>query len=141
MTALIIALLETKEQSDLICNCLKKAGHEVSLVENFSKAKTVLKRGPCDLILSDVHLQNGGNVFDFLKWVKSNAQLKPVPFVLMSIEPTAMAKYLGDGVQYAARLLGAAKYISMEKFDPIVLMNELEEFLPATEPICAIQED
>jgi CheY-like chemotaxis protein len=130
MTALIIALLETPEQSVLIRNCLKAAGHEVILVENFSKAKSILKVSICDLILSDVHLQNGGNVFDFLKWVRSKPRLQEIPFVLLSVEPSPTAKYLGESVRYASRVLGAAKYVSMHKFDCELLMSELSEFLP-----------
>jgi CheY-like chemotaxis protein len=133
--ALIIALMESPEQSETISRCLKAAGHDVHFVENFSKAKTILQKVPCDLILSDVHLQNGGNVFDFLKWCKNNSLSKPIPFVRLSLEPSPMAKYLGDGVRYAAKALGAAKYISMETFDSDFLLNELAEFFHEPELI------
>lgn len=75
MDTLVIALLEDPAQARTIKYCLEEAGHAVIVVENFSKAKVVLE-GRCDLILSDVHLRNGGNVFDFLKWVKREPLLK-----------------------------------------------------------------
>lgn len=135
MNALVIALLEDPQQARTIKSCLHDAGHVVLVVENFSKAKVALREGPCDLILSDVHLQNGGNVFDFIKWVKRDPVLKPIPFVLLSIEPTETAKYLSDGVRVAARFFGAAKYISVLKFEPASLMAELAEFLPKPKSI------
>jgi DNA-binding response OmpR family regulator len=108
MVALIIALLEHPEQHLQVKDCLEKAGHEVILVDSFARAKAVLQEHTFDLVISDVHLENGGSVFDFLKWVKSKASLHPIPFVLVSLEPTDMAKYLADGVQTAARMFGAA---------------------------------
>jgi len=98
----------------------------------------VLQQSPCDLILSDVHLQNRGTVFDFLRWVKSDPQLKPIPFVLLSVEPSKMSKYLSDGVRVTARFFGAAKYISLDQFDPFTLMQELAEFLPEPDPSLAL---
>jgi hypothetical protein len=41
-----------------------------------------------------------------------------------------MAKYLADGVQTSSRAMGAAKYISMEKFDAGALSEEIAELLP-----------
>ncbi len=111
-------------------SCLEKAGHEVIFVDSFARAKAVLREHSFDLIISDVHLENGGSVFDFLKWVKSKPILHPIPFVLFSLEPTKMAKYLADGVQTAARAFGAAKYISMDTFDGALFAREIAELLP-----------
>ena len=133
MEALVIALLEDHKQAQEIKSCLNAAGHTVILAENFKNAKVALLENRCDLILSDVHLQNGGTIFDFLRWVRSNPTLKPIPFVLLSIEPTEMASYLSDGVRVAARVFGATKYVSLAKFDPVELMAHLAEFLPSSE--------
>ncbi len=70
MVALILALLEHPEQQTPVKRCLELAGHEVLFVDTFIRAKSVLKQHAFDLIISDVHLENGGSVFDFLKWVK-----------------------------------------------------------------------
>lgn len=130
MVALIIALLEHPEQHAQVKSCLERAGHEVLFVENFARAKAVLKQHMFDLIMSDVHLENGGTVFDFLKWVKTEPSLQAVPFVLFSLEPSKLAKYLADGVQTTARAFGAAKYISMDKFDAEILAQEVADLLP-----------
>lgn len=134
MVALIIALLEHPEQHAQVRGCLEQAGHEIIFVDSFPRAKSVLHEHSFDMIISDVHLENGGSVFDFLRWVKSDDRLHPIPFVLLSLEPTKLAKYLADGVQTAARTIGAAKYISMDRFDGVLFAREIAELLPPAGP-------
>ena len=143
MAALIIALLEHPEQHAQVTGCLEQAGHEVVVVDSFPRAKAILKDHSFDLIISEVHLENGGSVFDFLKWVKSIPTLLPIPFVLVSLRPTKLAKYLADGVMTTARMFGAAKYISMDTFDSAVFAREIAEVLPPAEtevPITVLKE-
>ena len=130
MVTRIIALLETLEHSEEINESLEGAKCEVEVVTTFAKAKAFLQGRSCDLIISDVHLENGGSVFDFLKWVKKEPRLRAIPFVLFGLERTEMAKYLSDGVRTSARFLGAAKYISMAKFDRATFRSEIEWLLP-----------
>lgn len=117
MAALILALLEAQNDTDQVKACLEDCGHEVFVVDAFAKAVVLLSAQKIDLIISDVHLENGGNVFDFLRLVKKGQWTCNIPFVLFSSQPTPMAKYLADGVRTAARSLGAVKYIEMESFD------------------------
>lgn len=133
VVALIIALLEHPEHAIEVSNCLSEAGHGLCVVDSFAKAMVVLQEQSFDLIISDVHLENGGSVFDFLKWVRSDSALNPIPFVLFSLQPTSMAKYLADGVQTAARTFGAAKYITMDKFDSAIFAREIAELLSRAE--------
>jgi CheY-like chemotaxis protein len=135
MGALILALLEHPAQNAEVIACLQETDHELVVVNGFADAQAVLEELTFDLIVSDVHLENGGTVFDFLKWVKGRAELRPIPFVLLSLHPTARAKYLADGVQTTARILGAAKYIAMEKFDGLVFAKEIRELLPPARPV------
>ncbi len=46
MTALIIALLEHREQHALIRTSLERAGHEVVVVDSFARAKAILQLPP-----------------------------------------------------------------------------------------------
>lgn len=137
MNALVIALIEQADQEREVSTILRDAGHTVISARNFLEAKAALQRTDCDLILSDVHLQNGGNVFDFLKWVKTDPRLRQIPFVLVSFSPSQMAKYLRDGLRVASRHLGAAKYIDLDSVDPVLLMEELAEFLPDKDSVPA----
>jgi CheY-like chemotaxis protein len=115
--ALILALHEDEKHSANVVESLEKSGHTVLLRKNFNDAIDVLKDTHVDLIISDVHLQNGGNVFDFVRWVKDNPETSQTPFVMFSSDPTPMAKFFDDGLRTSARLLGVALYLTMDKFD------------------------
>jgi CheY-like chemotaxis protein len=90
----------------------------------------IVQSQPVDLIISDVHLENGGSVFDFLSWIRKNRSTINTPFVLFSLEPTAMAQVVEHGVRIAARSLGAARYITMDTFDGRALLHEIEWLIP-----------
>lgn len=122
--------MEHEEQRILIGNCLEKVGHEVTKVDTFHNAMEILRVRDFDLIMSDVHLQNGGSVFDFLRWVKGDPHMRNTPFVCFSADPPEVGKYLADGVRTAARALGAARYISMDHFDGTALLHEIEWLIP-----------
>lgn len=130
MSALAIALLENKKNDKQVTACLAQCGHETIVVDSFAKAKDLLLTQPCGLIISDVHLENGGSVFDFLRWVKGDPHMHATPFVCFSAEPPEVGKYLADGVRTAARSLGAARYISMETFDEKLFLHEIEWLIP-----------
>jgi CheY-like chemotaxis protein len=130
MTAKILVTMEHESQRTLIGDCLEHAGHNVTKVDTFHHAMEFLRTTDFDLIVSDVHLQNGGSVFDFLRWVKGDPYMHAVPFVCFSAEPPEIGKYLSDGVRTAARSLGAARYISMERFDAPGFLHEIEWLIP-----------
>jgi CheY-like chemotaxis protein len=130
MHALVLALHENDGNSHQVAMSLKQSGHGVIMSKNFTEAMGVLESRHVDMIISDVHLQNGGNVFDFLRWVKKNPSTSKTPFVLFSHEPTAMAKYVEDGIKTAARVLGAAMYITMEIFDSDEFRRRIDSMLP-----------
>jgi len=131
MAANILALLEHPEDMKLIADSLEHFGHAVDKVDNFQDAMRVLRHREVDMIIGDVHLQNGGSIFDFLRWVKGDPHMRDVPFVCFSREPKEVSKYLSDGVRTAARALGAAKYITMAKFDRATFRSEIEWLLPS----------
>jgi len=130
MTAKILALLEHSEAMELIAECLEQLGHVVYKADKFQDAMEILRQRDVDLIIGDVHLQNGGSIFDFLRWVKGDPHMRAVPFVCFSSEPVEVPKYLKDGVRTAARALGAARYMTMENFDRANFRSEIEWLLP-----------
>lgn len=130
MVAKILALLEHPESMELIADSLEHFGHVVYKSAKFQDAMDILRQREVDMIIGDVHLQNGGSIFDFLRWVKGDPHLRAVPFVCFSTEPQEVPKYLSDGVRTAARALGAAKYLTMERFDRAVFRAEIEWLLP-----------
>ncbi|HEY9681056.1 MAG TPA: hypothetical protein V6C86_05675 [Oculatellaceae cyanobacterium] len=131
MVAKILALMEHAKSMLLITDSLEHFGHHVFTANNFQDAMAILRQQEVDLIIGDVHLQNGGSIFDFLRWVKGDPHMRAVPFVCFSTEPVEVPKYLSDGVRTAARALGVARYITMEKFDRTAFIAEIDWLLPA----------
>jgi len=128
----ILALVENHNNWSHLVQSLSKSGHHVHALERYSDAVEILKKNcQIDLIISDVHLQNGGDVFDFLRWVKMDSARAKTPFVLLSLEPTPMAKYLEDGIRISSRMLGASMYIRLDKFDSDRLREQIELLLPS----------
>ncbi len=130
MDARILVTMEHPEDLKLISDSLEHFGHCVTKSATFHESMEILRTTDFDMIVSDVHLQNGGSVFDFLRWVKGDPHMQATPFVCFSAEPPEIGKYLADGVRTAARALGAAKYISMDQFDANVFRKEIEWLLP-----------
>lgn len=139
MNAQILALLEDPKNMQQVSDCLEQSGHSVLRAERFEQAIEILERHHVDLIVSDVHLQNGGDIFDFLVRVHSNPLLREIPFVCFSFQPSELADYLAEGVQTAARMLGAASYISMKIFDAAAFSQKIETLLTQNStPMCLL---
>jgi CheY-like chemotaxis protein len=135
MCAQILALLEKDGLSQEVVASLTKAGHTVMTAESFGDAIHILQGlHPIDLVISDVHLENGGNVFDFLRWVNDHpSAVGKAPFVLFSCNPSPFAKHLEDGLRITSRMLGAAQYISMDRFETDKFSEQIGFLLPQAE--------
>ncbi len=90
--------------------------HEILPFRQIDQAMHFLEQNRADLIISAVHLLEG-NVFDFLRWAKSHANLRGIPFVFFCAEPTELSRYVSIAVKHAAQILGASRYIAMDTFD------------------------
>ncbi len=135
----VLALLEDDDNILQVTHSLNQSGHEITTPKNFPQAIEVLKVRHVDLIISDVHLQNGGNVFDFLRWVRRHPATKNTPFVMFSSKPTPLAKFFEDGIRTSARLLGAEMYITMEDFDSGEFCKKIDSLLPVEHPKAKIE--
>ena len=129
MSNKILALLEDPKNMQQVSECLEQSGHCVFRANRFDAALQILEDHRVDLIVSDVHLQNGGDIFDFLVRLHISPLLQNIPFVCFSFQPTELADYLATGVQTAARILGAAGYISMKTFDPEDFASQINQVL------------
>lgn len=130
MATKVLVTMQHEKERNQIGACLERVGHEVVTVDTFYNAMEILRSSDFDLIVSDVHLQNGGSIFDFLRWVKGDPHMHATPFVCFSAEPPELGKYLADGVRTAARSLGAARFISMEHFDEKLFLHEIDWLIP-----------
>ena len=132
MGARILTLLEEHENLKQVVDSLELSGHHLQACKNFKDAIETLKGKnfeAVDLIISDEHLENGGNVFDFLKWVRRNPATEQIPFIMFSSRPTQRAKYLEDGMRVAARMLGTTKYITMNNYDSEEFRRQIDSVL------------
>ncbi len=129
MNALILVLHENDENSLQVAESLERSGHKVLQSKNFSHALQILQNQYVDLIISDVHLENGGSVFDFLRRVRKNPCTKDTPFILFSSKPTSQAKFLEDGLRTTARILGASMFITMQTFDADEFCKQINSLL------------
>jgi CheY-like chemotaxis protein len=135
MRSHILALNENDDMSRAVVHSLGKSGHDVILAGTFGDAIVILNSPrKIDLVISDVHLENGGNVFDFLRWVKDHSPNIAIPFVLLSCKPSPLAKHLEDALRTSARLLGASKYISMNTFDSDDFCEQIDSLLEEVRP-------
>lgn len=86
-------------------------------LQSVVEAMNFLGNRRIDLIIFDVHLENGGSVFEFLSVTRSNSKTSRTPFVLFSFKPSPKARYLAVLVRTSALLLGASDYVEMDEFD------------------------
>jgi len=136
MCAQILGLIELPENAEAISKSLAQSGHKIVVTTTFTQAKVVLARSRVDLIISEVHLQNGGSVFDFLMWIRRDPATNKTPFVLFSSQRSDTARYLEDGIRITARTLGATKYIVMDSFDTNDFCEQIDSLLPKKDESC-----
>jgi response regulator RpfG family c-di-GMP phosphodiesterase len=107
--------------------------HEILPFGQIDQAMHFLEQNRADLIISAVHLLEG-NVFDFLRWTKSDANLRGIPFVFFCAEPTELSRYVSNAVKHAAQILGASRYIAMDTFDAAEFHAVITEVLDSDAP-------
>ena len=125
--ATILYVDNTAVNLHLICSTLEPFGYKVIPVRNVAEALETAQQIPVDLILSDVHMPNLDG-YDFLKLVKADAQLRSIPFVMIS------ATLRADEDRNTAMKLGAVKFIP-RPIEPQALLAEIEECLSSSRSV------
>jgi CheY-like chemotaxis protein len=129
-TGMMARVLVLQEKSDNIANIQASLPDcQLLHVRTVDEASELIFNG-VDMIISAVHLEHDGSVFDLLKLAKADERTKDIPFVFYCSQNSAFARSVRDGLQIAARALGADKYITMEDYDPRELRHEFIECLP-----------
>jgi two-component system cell cycle response regulator len=101
----------------LMRSILAPSGYDVLAVSTPGDALALARQQPPDLIVSDVHMPRGSG-YDFIKAVKDDAQLRPIPFIFLS--STAVSS---NDIAYG-RTLGAVKFLR-RPIEPQVLLDEI----------------
>ncbi len=126
-----ILVLENEINLGELRQALEPRGHQIVAAESIHDAMELLARGDIEMVVCAVHLVFE-SVFDFLKQVRSNPDKSrsQLPFVFYCAQPGLIAKFLSETNATASVLLGANKYILMDKFDPLRLALEIELCFP-----------
>jgi CheY-like chemotaxis protein len=132
MIARILLLQEKPQNIHNVQKALLEC--EFRIADTIDGAMALIDAERFDLIVSAVHLEYDGSVFDFLKMVKQNPSTATVPFVFYCSQSSTFARSVRHGLQIASRALGAEQYITMEEFDVNELRHELVQYLPMLKP-------
>lgn len=128
MTPIVLLLQEKDENVANIRASLPECAFV--RVRTVDEAVPLLDSHVFDLIVSAVHLEFDGSVFDFLRFAKSNPKTADVPFLFYCSLSSRFARSVRDGLEIASLSLGAEKYITMEKYDRDKLRAEFVKYLP-----------
>ncbi|MBC7998593.1 MAG: hypothetical protein IAF58_11650 [Leptolyngbya sp.] len=108
---------------------LEQSGHNLFVSHSVDSAITLLNATSFDLLICAVYLKSS-NVFDLLKFVKSDPERRHLTFVFFCCSPKDIAEYASRTIRNTAIILGANKYITHAEFDAIRFRTEIESLLP-----------
>lgn len=133
MLARVLVLQEKEENIRNIADCLPDC--KITNVDTVNQAYYALHRQNFNLIISAVHLEYDESVFDFLEECKRHPKSKEIPFVFYCARTSTFARSVRHGLEIAAAVLGADRYITMEKFDRQRLRSEILKVLFREKPM------
>ncbi len=120
-----ILILQEMEQNIInIQEALLPHNHQLTFVRHELKALELLVHDHFDLIICAVYLEES-DVFDFTKAVKNHPTLKHIPFVFYCSAISTFARSVRGGLKIAAESLGVDLYVTMEKFDAVLLGQQI----------------
>jgi CheY-like chemotaxis protein len=114
-----------------ITHCIEGKGHKTWRAANVVEAVDFLTKYSIDLILSSVYLEKS-DVFEVLRYTKNTEQLARIPFVFYCTDDDRCNRYATPVIMSAGKALGARKYITMPKFNPVHFWESLQECIPET---------
>ena len=109
-------------------------------VRTVDEAIPLLEHHHFDLIISAVHLEFDGSVFDFLRFAKGNPKTSHIPFVFYCSQSSRFARFVRDGLEIASRALGANRYITMEYYSRDGLRAEFQKYLPQLDELASFRQ-
>lgn len=121
--ARVLVVDDSPVNRELIRGTLEPFGYEVTLAESVHAGLLKVRHAPFDLIVSDLHMPKENGIV-FLRQVKADAALAPIPFMFLS------ASYEDNANRELAVQLGATRFLR-RPIDPLRLLAEIEACLPA----------
>lgn len=117
----IVAVDNSPVNLVLVRSTLEPFGYRITTADSVKEALDLIRRDPPDLILSDLHMPDADG-YDFLKIVKTDPQLRAIPFALIS---STVWRETDPAI---ALSMGAAKFI-LRPIEPGHLVEQVEEAL------------
>lgn len=127
--AQVLVIEQDGRQFEQLKQCFLAKGHKAWRATTVAEALTFLNRYGVDLILCTVHLEEG-DVFEFLRTVKSSAKQKHIPFVFYCLDELRRERFATPVITCAGKALGARKYVLLTKFDGARFWDEVEDCIP-----------
>ena len=121
MTKTILAVDDSRTMRDMVSHTLKGAGFNVLVAEDGNDAVRQLEGGRVDLIITDLNMP-GLDGFGVIEHVRSNAQHKFVPILMLTTESDAEKKERG-------KAMGATGWI-VKPFNPEKLVQIVHKVCP-----------
>jgi PleD family two-component response regulator len=112
--AIILILQEGPGPLEALRKSLQEA-HDLHFVSDLESAMSVLEHEKVNLIISRVHLEQG-NVFDFIRHIKTDSRYKHLPLLCFCGKRTELAKTMDRSLAKAVRVFGADGYICLDHF-------------------------
>ena len=110
----------------LMRSTLQPFGYEVLSAGSVREALQIAQQRAIDLILSDVHMP-GQSGYDLIRIVKTNGQLRSIPFVFIS------STVWGEKERQEGLRLGAHRFI-LRPIEPEALLAEIDACFRENEP-------
>jgi hypothetical protein len=133
MSKLILVLNEKPEEPDLAAEELELAGYTVISVPKLSVAISWLRVNDPIMIVAPVHLMDD-DVFDLLRFVRSDFQLKTTRILLYCVTPSQFTLGMRSTISSAALALGANGVYIGDSFDGIAFWKIVGPVLTGNGP-------
>lgn len=120
MTKKILAVDDSPSVRKLVEFSLKRGGFLVTTAQDGQEALDIIVRDVFDAVILDVNMPRLDG-FEFLRRIKANDSLAPIPVIMLTTEGHDMDKE-------RARELGATAYL-VKPFKPTMLLELMNEVL------------
>jgi CheY-like chemotaxis protein len=125
-----ILLMDSVEHTDELKAACKEAGHAVVAAHGIDEAFAFLDgTDHADVIVCAAYLEDE-SMFEFLRRLKADQHHQATKFMALALETSPTASKFKASTEKASRLLGVDTFVSMETFDPVQLIAEIEKLLP-----------
>lgn len=112
----VLALKENPAHGQELSAVVKAMGHQIKVVASRKEAIDELPQSDYDLIISALHFKND-SAFDFLRIVKASESTREIPFIFCCMKPSRLTRTTFEGMEVAARALGADALILVDQYD------------------------